>query len=227
MSQFIKTIITSIIALSLLLCNLNFPLNLNIEAKTKDNQTISKKLLKRRLSLNYTADRFEFQLNSNQKQAILKSLKKWKGELPIDNKFTITHIANLKSDTLDASKHHKKQKTTTQNALVIYMRSQTQNPNYNPNNANENEEEDSKHINTEFNVLLKQNKNGNWMASLERDSEVKTESADIIETDEDAQIYKDLFATDIADNAFTATEEVLIDPLEQSPYLDKFITHIA
>lgn len=91
------------------------------------------------------------------------------------------------------------------------MRSQTQNPNYNSNKANENEEEDSKYINTEFNVLLKQDKNGNWKANLERDTEVKTESADIVETYEDANIYKDLFGTDNTDNAFTANEEVLIE----------------
>jgi Ricin-type beta-trefoil lectin domain len=91
------------------------------------------------------------------------------------------------------------------------MWSQTPNPNYDPKNPIESEEGDPSTIRTQFNVLLKQNKNGNWKASLERDPEVKDESLDITETEEDKQIYKDLFATDNADNAFTATEEVLIE----------------
>jgi hypothetical protein len=163
------------------------------------------------LSLNYTADRLEIDLNSYQKAAILKSLEKWKGELPIDNKFTVTSITDLKSETADDSKVFKKKNKNTVNAKVVYMWAQTTNPNYDPKKLGGSELGDPKFIRTQFNVLLKQSKNGNWKAIIERDIEIKTESADIIENDEDIQIYKDLFATDNADNAFTATEEVLIE----------------
>jgi hypothetical protein len=224
MSQFIKTITTIIIATTLILCNINFSFNINIKAKTKDNQIVSKKQLKKKLSLNYTADRFETVLNTDQKQAILKSLKRWKGELPIDNKFTVTSIADLKSETNSETKLHKKKNKNTNNAKIIYMWSQTPNPNYDPKNPGESEEGDPRFINIQFNVLLKQSKNGSWKASLERDPEVKTETSDIIETDEDALIYKDLFTTDNADNAFTATEEVLIDPIDTSINLDKLFS---
>jgi hypothetical protein len=224
MSNFFKLISIFIISISLIFANLNFTFNLNIQAKTKETTT-SKKQLKKALSLNYTNPKFDIDLNSDQKSAILKSLKKWKGELPIDNKFTITSIADLKSETNDEIKQHKKKNKNVPNAKVIYMLAQSLNPNYDSKNSGENEEGNLMYVKAEFNVLIKQNKSGNWKASLERDPE--TETLDIVESDLDTQIYKDLFATDNTDNAFTATDEVLIDPLEQSPYLDKFITHIA
>ena len=223
MSKFINTISTIVVAITLLLNSLNFSLNLNIQAKT-NNQSAAKKSLKKKLSLNYTNPKFETDLDSNQKQAILKSLKKWKGDLPIDNAFTVTSIANLKSDTTDETKQHKKLNKNTANALVIYMWSQTPNPDYDPKNPGDGEEGDPSMIRTPFNVLLKQNKNGNWKASLERDPEAKLEVADITETDEDAQIYRDLFVTDNADNVFTATEEVLVDPIDTSINLDKLFS---
>jgi hypothetical protein len=210
MSNFFKLISIFIISISLLFANLNFSFNLNIQAKTKE-ITISKKQLKKVLSLNYTNPKFENDLNSDQKSSILKALKKWKGELPIDNKFTVTSIADLKSETNSEGKNHRKKSSKTSNAKIIYMWSQTLNPNFDPKNPNESEEGDPRFINAQFNVLIKQNKNGTWKASIERDPEVKTESVDITETDEDAQIYKDLFATDNTDNEFTATEDVLIE----------------
>ena len=210
MSNLIKALSTIIIILTLIFNNLNFSFNLNIQAKT-NNQTISKKSLKNKLLLGYTNPKFETDLDSNQKQAILKSLKKWKGELPIDNSFTITSIANLKSETTDQAKQHKKLNKNTSNALVVYMWSQTTNPNYDPKNPGDGEEGDPSMIRTPFNVLLKQTKNGNWIASLERDPEAKADTVDITETDQDAQIYKDLFITDNPDNGYTATEEVLVE----------------
>jgi Ricin-type beta-trefoil lectin domain len=181
-----------------------------LQAKTNETSN-TKKQLKKKLSLNYTADRFETDLNQDQKTAILKSLKKWKGELPIDNKFTVTSIADLKSETNDDNKVFKKKNKNIPNAKVVYMWSQTTNPSYDPKNPIESEEGDPRFIRTMFNVLLKQNKNGDWKASIERDPEARTESQELLETDEDIQIYKDLFATDIADNGFTATEELLIE----------------
>jgi Ricin-type beta-trefoil lectin domain len=211
MSKLFKLITTLIIALSIVIGSTSiFTTNINIQAKNKEG-SISKKKINKKLALKYTADRFETDLNQDQKNAILKSLKKWKGELPIDNLFTVTSIAKLKSDTDDENRQHKKKNKNIADALVIYMWSQTPNPDYDPNNLGDNEEGDSRFIRTQFNVLLKQNKNGGWKASLERDPETKTESADITETDEDKQIYNDLFATDKADNGFTATEEVIID----------------
>jgi Ricin-type beta-trefoil lectin domain len=216
MLQFIKTLSIFLISLSLLISNLNFKLSISLEAKNNEPAT-SKKILKKKLSLDYTHPKFETDLNQDQKIAILKSLKKWKGELPIDNQFTVTSIANLKSNINDESKQFKKKNKNISDALVVYMWSQTPNPNYDPKNPGESEEGDSMFIRTQFNVLLKQNKNGNWKASLERDSESKAESLDIIESDIDAQIYKDLFATDNTDNAFTATEEVLIEDANTAP----------
>jgi hypothetical protein len=101
MSKLFKLISTFLISISLLFSNLNLSFNLNIEAKTNNNQTISKKTLNKKLSLEYTADRFKTDLNQSQKDAIIKALKKWKLELPIDNKFTVASIANLKSNTDD------------------------------------------------------------------------------------------------------------------------------
>jgi Ricin-type beta-trefoil lectin domain/Dockerin type I domain len=211
MSNFIKLISILLVSLSMILSNLTFSFNLNVQAKTKDNQSVTKKQIKKKLNLNYTDPRFETDLSGDQKNAILKSLKKWKGELPIDNLFTVTSIAKLKSDTDDENRQHKKKNKNIADALVIYMWSQTPNSDYEPNNPGDGEEGDPKFIRTQFNVLLKQNKNGGWKASLERDPETKTESADITETDEDKQIYNDLFAIDKADNGFTASEEVIID----------------
>lgn len=204
----------------MILNNLNFAVNINIEAKTNAQANI-KKILKKKLSLDYTNPKFETQLDEAQKQAILKSLKKWKNDLPVDNIFTVTSIANLKSETLDDTKQHKKQNKNTSNALVVYMWSQTPNEDYDPKNPEDSEEGDSKFIRTQFNVLLKQSKNGNWKASLERDPETKIEVSDITETDEDVQIYKDLFITDNTDSAFTAAEEVLIEDANTIPAISK------
>jgi Ricin-type beta-trefoil lectin domain len=186
---------------------------INLEAKDKET-SVSKKSIKTKLSLGYTNPKFESDLNEDQKSSILKSLKKWKGELPVDNKFTVTSIGTLKSDTLDETKIYKKKNKNTSNALVVYMWAQTPNLEWDnniPYDVDDYEEGDPRYIRTQFNVLLKQKKNGNWKASLERDQEAKAEAADLVETDEDAQIFNDLFITDNADNGFTATEEVLIE----------------
>ncbi len=211
MSNLIKLISILLVSFSIIVSNLNVSFNLNVEAKTKDDQSVSKKQIKKKLNLNYTDPRFETDLNTDQKSAILKSLKRWKGELPIDNLFTVTSIASLKSSTNDENKQHKKINKNIADALVVYMWSQTPNPDFDPKNPGDGEKGDPRYIRTQFNVLLKQNKNGSWKASLERDPETKIESVDITETNLDEQIYKDLFATDKADNGFTATEEVLID----------------
>jgi hypothetical protein len=57
-----------------------------------------KKQLKQKLSLDYTSPKFETELTDQQKSAILTSLKKWKLDLPINNAFTITSIADLTSN---------------------------------------------------------------------------------------------------------------------------------
>jgi flagellar basal body-associated protein FliL len=44
-----------------------------------------KKLLKKPLSLDYTNPKFETEITQSQRDAILKTLKKWKGELPVNN----------------------------------------------------------------------------------------------------------------------------------------------
>ena len=177
----------------------------------------TKKVLKKKLSLDYTNPKFETDLNKDQKEAILTALKKWKGELPVDNAFTVTSIASLKTDTNETTSKVKKSKKETPNAQVVYMWARSVNPNWSKDRiptGEESEEGDPRFIRTEFNVLLKQTKNGKYKASIERDVEVKNESIDISETPADEKIYQDLFATNLADNALTATTDVLIESNE-------------
>jgi Ricin-type beta-trefoil lectin domain len=172
-----------------------------------------KKQLKKQLSLDYTNSKFETDLTQAQKDAILKSLKKWKGELPVDNTFTVTSIADLKSDTKDDQKQSKKKDKKTQNALVVYMWAST--PNNKWDNTKKFEPEDyeagdPRFNRTEFNVLLKQDKSS-WKASIERDAEVKKDSESITESQEDQKVYQDLFGTNKVDNLFTSTLDILLD----------------
>ena len=182
----------------------------------------TKKVLKKKLSLDYTNPKFETDLTKDQKEAILTALKKWKGELPVDNTFTVTSINALKIETTDANSKVKKSKKETPNAQVIYMWAKSVNPNWPKDRiptGEESEEGDPRFIHTEFNVLLKQNKNGKYKASIERDAEVKTESLDISESALDDKIYQDLFATNKSDNAFTATTDILVEPGETTSSL--------
>lgn len=191
--------------------------SLNSNKTTSDQAPEAKKVLKKKLSLDYTATRFETDLSKDQKDAILTALKKWKGELPIDNSFTVTSIASLKTDTNETTSKVKKSKKETPNAQVVYMWARSANPNWPAGRiptGEESEEGDPRFIRTEFNVLLKQNKNGKYKASIERDVEVKTESLDVSESTLDDKIYQDLFATNKADNALTATTDILVEPGE-------------
>ena len=184
--------------------------------KTQSSQVQeTKKVLKKKLSLDYTNPKFETDLNKDQKEAILTALKKWKGELPVDNAFTVTSIASLKTENTDINSKVKKSKKETPNAQVVYMWAKSANPNWEKDRiptGEESEEGDPRFIRTEFNVLLKQTKNGKYKASIERDIEVKNESIDISETPADEKIYQDLFATNLADNALTAITDVLVEP---------------
>ena len=103
----IKSIFTILLIAASIFTTISFS-TLNLEAKkSKDevstniakqqselaqNLSNGKKQLKKKLALEYTNPKFETDLNSDQKQAILKSLKKWKGELPVNNTFTITSL---------------------------------------------------------------------------------------------------------------------------------------
>jgi hypothetical protein len=201
--------------------------------KTTSNQILNvsetKKILKKKLSLDYTNSRFETDLSQDQKDAILTSLKKWKGELPVDNTFTVTSIASLKTETGDTESKVKKSKKETPNAQVIYMWAKSVNPNWPAGRiptGEESEEGDPRFIRTEFNVLLKANKNGKYKASIERDTEVKTEALEVTENPLDTQIYKDLFGTDKADNALTATQDILVDAAESSSISSSSISSI-
>lgn len=188
-----------------------------------------KKQLKKKLSLDYTNPTFETELSQNQKEAILTALKKWKGELPIDNTFTVTSIAELKTDTPETTSKVKKSKKDTPTAQVVYMWARSVNPNWPAGRiptGEESEEGDPRYVRTEFNVLLKTTKNGKYKASIERDTEVKTESVEVTENPLDIQIYKDLFGTDKADNAFTATQDILIDAVEQSSVSSSSISSV-
>ena len=155
-----------------------------------------KKQLKKKLSLDYTNPKFDSELGEPQKNAILKSLKKWKLDLPINNTFTVTSIADLKK-----------------NQKVIYMWSVTPNPNWDNSrqyNTEDYESGDPKTIRTEFNVLLKKS-NGNWKATLERDNELKSELKDIPESEVTNEEKNVLFGANKSENNFTDAAEILVD----------------
>jgi hypothetical protein len=189
------------------------------QSSQASNLSETKKILKKKLSLDYTNPKFETDLSKDQKDSILTALKKWKGELPVDNTFTVTSIASLKTKTTDTKSKVKKSKKETPNAQVVYMWARSTNPNWPIDRipaGEESEEGDPRFIRTEFNVLLKQTKNGKYKASIERDAEVKTESLEVSESALDDKILQDLFGTNIADNALTATTDVLIEPNSSS-----------
>jgi hypothetical protein len=55
-----------------------------------DIQPDGRKKLKQKIKLDYTHPDFEEMLDNSQKEAIIKSLKKWKLDLPVNNTFTVT-----------------------------------------------------------------------------------------------------------------------------------------
>jgi FG-GAP-like repeat len=197
---------------------------------TSSQSTETKKILKKKLSLDYTNPKFETDLTKDQKDSILTTLKKWKGELPIDNTFTVTSIASLKTDTADTNSIVKKSKKETPNAQVVYMWARSTNPNWPIDRiptGEESEEGDPRFIRTEFNILLKQTKNGKYKASIERDLEVKTESVEISESINDDKIYQDLFGTNIADNALTSTQDILVEPSDSNSSVSSPFNNIS
>ena len=206
---FFASIFTAIINLS--------AANLSDSKNTLNQSQETIKVLKKKLSLDYTNSKFETDLTKDQKVAILTALKKWKGELPVDNTFTVTSIANLKTDTTDNNSKVKKLNKETPNAQVVYMWAKSINSNWPKDRiptGEESEVGDPRFTRTEFNILLKQTKNGKYKASIERDAEIKTESLDVSESALDDRIYQDLFSTNKVDNAFTAMTDILVDPGE-------------
>ena len=212
-------IITTVLAIGALLCSMllsytasisiNPTQNIITEAKNKPN-TIKKAKLK----LGYTHPKFAIEINQDQQQAILKSLKKWKLDLPINNTFTITSWANLKTDTGDKSSQLSKKNKLTPNSIVVYMWATNNNPDWKVGKVpteEESESGDPRFVRTEFNVLLKQDKNGKWKATIEQDNELKTESTEVVENQQDIQIHQDLFGTNREINKFTDTQEVVVD----------------
>lgn len=145
------------------------------------------------------------QITPPMQTAILKALQKWKSFMPMDNTFTVTSWAPIKSDTDELKTKAKKLDADTPNAYVVYMWSQTQNPNYREysNDIHDYEAGDPRFIRKEFNVLLKQRKNGNWKAVIEKDAELKNEVQEIIETVQDQKTLEDLFGTNQTNNEFT------------------------
>jgi hypothetical protein len=189
-----------------------------------------KKQLKKPLLLDYTDPKFETEINKSQENAILTALKKWKGELPVNNTFTITSWADLKTDTSDNMKQSKKKDKKTPNAVVVYMWASTPNvqwDNNKPFDPEDYESGDPRFIRTEFNVLLKQDMKNNWKASIERDAEIKTESESITESPEDQKVYQDLFGTNKADNLLTATSDILVDSISSISSTSSSLTSIS
>jgi hypothetical protein len=164
MSQISKLIASILLFASVLVGTINSSAANTNESSTSSSTSQSsqatllsegKKQLKKNLSLDYTNSKFETELNQNQKDAIFASLKKWKGELPVDNTFTVTSIASLKTDTIDSTSKVKKSKKETPTAQVIYMWARSVNPNWPAGRipiGEESEEGDPRFIRTEFNV---------------------------------------------------------------------------
>ena len=159
-------------------------------------QSDGKKALKKKLALDYTNPKFSSDLNQSQKDAILKSLKKWKLDLPVNNTFTVTSISDLKK-----------------NQKVVYMWAVTPNANWDnsrPYNVEDYEEGDPRFVRTEFNVLLKKSSNG-WKATLEQDNELKTELPSIPESEVTTEEKNVLFGANKSENIFTDRNEVLVE----------------
>jgi hypothetical protein len=199
-----------------------------------------KKLLKKKLSLDYTSPKFETELTDQQKSAILTSLKKWKLDLPINNAFTVTSIADLTSNNrnqissstssaistissngTDKSKNKKAVNSIVSSSVrpakkpieqkVVYMWASTPDPNWDTNkpfDAEDYESGDPRFIRTEFNVLLKKAKNGNWNATLEQDNELKAELQDIPEAEVTTEEKNVLFGANKSENNYTDKVEV-------------------
>jgi hypothetical protein len=161
----IKSILTTSLVIVIVFTTISFS-TLNLEAKKSkdevavniakqqselvDNLPNGKKQLKKKLALEYTNSKFETDLNSEQKLAILQSLKKWKGELPVNNRFTVTSLADIKSNTNDSTKQSKKKNSNTPNSKVVYMWASIPNPNLDnntPYDAEDYEEGDPRFIN--------------------------------------------------------------------------------
>jgi hypothetical protein len=175
-------------------------------------------------------DKTNPEVNEPMQSAVLKALKKWKGELPINNTFTITSWANLKSSTVDSNSQARKKKDTTPNSWVIYMWSQTPNSNWPKNKVPTDEDMESgdpRILRTEFNVLLKQDSKGNFKATIENDQELQVESAEVIESDLDTKIHQDLFQLNNTNNKFTATEEVIQDEENNSSSLNSVSSSLS
>jgi Ricin-type beta-trefoil lectin domain len=202
-----------------------------------------KKQLKKKLSLEYTSPKFESELTDQQKSAILTSLKKWKLDLPINNAFTVTSIADLTSNNrnqissstssaisvissngIDKSTNKKSNNSIVSSSVrpakkpieqkVVYMWASTPDPNWDKNkpfNAENYESGDPRFIRTEFNVLLKKSKNGNWKATLEQDNELKAELQDIPEAEVTTEEKNVLFGANKTENNYTDKVEVLLE----------------
>ena len=159
-------------------------------------QSNGKKALKKKLALDYTNPKFSSDINQSQKDAILKSLKKWKLDLPVNNTFTVTSISDLKK-----------------NQKVVYMWAVTPNANWDnsrPYNVEDYEEGDPRFVRTEFNVLLKKSGNG-WKATLEQDNELKSELPSIPESEITTEEKNVLFGANKPENIFTEKNEILIE----------------
>jgi murein DD-endopeptidase MepM/ murein hydrolase activator NlpD len=202
-----------------------------------------KKQLKKKLSLEYTHPKFETELTDQQKSSILTSLKKWKLDLPVNNAFTVTSIADLTKNesqltSLVSSTVPNGNKKTVSSIpktpikkeaqqKVVYMWASTPNPNWDKNkpfNTEDYESGDPRFVRTEFNVLLKKSKNGTWKATLEQDNELKAELQDIAESEVTTEEKNVLFGANKSENNYTDKIEVLLESTDLSSNLDSVIS---
>jgi Ricin-type beta-trefoil lectin domain len=163
-----------------------------------DIQPDGRKKLKQKIKLEYTHPDFEKTLDDSQKEAIIKSLKKWKLDLPVNNTFTVTSIGNFKDP----------------NNKVIYMWASTPNQDWDKSKVPSGEDFESgdpRFVRTEFNVLLNKAPKKAWKATIEQDNELKTELSNIAESEISTDEKNILFGANKAGNQLTANTEILVD----------------
>jgi hypothetical protein len=163
-----------------------------------DIQPDGRKKLKQKIKLEYTHPDFEKMLDDSQKEAIIKSLKKWKLDLPVNNVFTVTSIGNFKDP----------------NNKVVYMWASTPNSNWDSSKTPTEEDfetGDPRFVRAEFNVLLNKASKKEWKATIEQDNELKTVLNNIPESEISTGEKNVMFGSNLTENKFTDKSEILID----------------
>jgi Ricin-type beta-trefoil lectin domain len=194
--KLITKLFVAIIALSLVLSGV-----VNSESKTTISSTQGASSSNNNIrilnfKLDYTNPKFDQILSQFQKQAILKSLRKWKLQLPYNNTFTVTSLAKINEEH-----------------TIAYMWASMVNPDFDINpklTAEDYESGDPRFIRVPFNVLLKSD-NSKWTATIEKDKELDSITSQIKTTEEQKSAIKEILGTSNTNNKFTEIESKITD----------------